>query len=306
MVRTTFVDTPDELKGLQAKAVEQRDRFFLGAMQGHKREPSKAEKRILKRVAIINSPQAGRGSMFKFFSPIWRGLTTQQRGAWTTAGAFSAISGWQLFISDNAARVRNSLSYPVAPSNLWQVNSGYIVIDSPASNITLKQEHPLDYVVAEKIPGKSWKYEMKTIHEEFSLPITIKIRYKSNLTATGGGQIARYMAVVWTSYQGQDIYTPFAINFNPAVDWTLEEITTSGLYGIIIGYTLYIEIVGYTGELLFDNLEANHSGSNWARDPRCDEINKQFVKAFAVVPPFWVPVSQPSGATFSSIFPPVL
>lgn len=306
MVRTTFIDVPEELTKPYNNSLERRDRFYLGVVQGHKREPSKAQKKLLKRPAVIASPQQGRGSLFKYLSPLWRGLTDGQRTAWRDAAVFSNLSGWQLFISDNAVRIRNSISFPVTPSELWQVRAGYITIDSPASQIILKQDHPLDYYVLQKIPGRSWKSEMVLLREVFSLPVTLKIRYKSNLTAEGGSQIARYKIIVWTSYQGEDIYTDFSIDFSPSVDWTLGEVSTSGLRGIIIGYTLFIEIVGYRGELLFDNLEANHSGSNWARDPRCDDVSKNFIKAFSLVPPFWIPVSLPAGSAFSSIFPPVL
>jgi hypothetical protein len=306
MVRTQFVEVADELKNLYNNSLERRDRFYLGVIQGHKREPSKAQKRLLRRASVVNSPQEGRGSMFKYLSPLWKELTTGQKTAWKDAGVFSSLSGWQLFVSDNSARIKNSISFPVAPSNLWQVRAGYITINSPASQIILKQEHPLDYWTLEKIPGRSWKKQLVLLRETFSLPLTIKIRYKSNLTIFGSPNVARYKVTVWTSYQGVDIYTDFSINFSPSADWTLAQISTSGLRGIIIGYTLFIEIVGYRGELLFDNLEANHSGSNWARDPRCDDISKTFVKAFSVVPPFWVPVSLPAGSAFSTIFPPVL
>jgi len=306
MVRTISVEVTDELKHLYNNALERRDRFYLGVIQGHKRMPSKAQKKLLKRSAIINSPMTARGSLFKYLSPLWRALTDGQKTAWKDAGVFSFLSGWQLFISDNASRIRNSISFPVTPSELWQVRTGYIKIEGPASQFIISQAHPLDYVVVQKVVGRSWKKEMVTIHEVFSLPVTLKIRYKSNLSVYGGGQIARYKITVWTSYQGEDIYTDFSINFDAVTDWKSATVSTSGLRGIIIGYTLFIEIVGYRGELLFDNIEATHSGTNWALDPRCDEINKTYTKAFALVPPFWVPVSQPAGASFSSIFPPVL
>jgi hypothetical protein len=296
------------------------------------------------------------------------------------------------------------------------VNTGYIKIEAPASEIIFKQEHPLDYWVARKVVGQSWKNELVLLRETFTLPIDLEIRYKADLenapgyltpttegtisgvvslsgtpvqnsvvrcvrssdnvaitseTTDGNGEYeftglgttdtynvfveyesggtkynaknfwsingfiinfelasftppagdsvdfalsefglsiprARYLARVWTSYQGEDIDTDFAINFTPSTDWTLEELETTGLRGIVIGYTLYLEIVGYRGELFFDNIRAIHGGTNWARDPRCNEIDKTFTKAFAVVPPFWIADSLPAGASFSSEFPPAL
>lgn len=306
MAKTQALEIPDELKNLYNASLEKRDRFALGVLQGHRREPSKAQKKLLKRSAIINSPQEGRGSLFKFLSPLWRGLTPTQKGVWADAGAIMRLSNWQTFISDNAARIRNSLTLEIPPSELWQVNTGYIKIESPASEIILKQEHPLDYWVAQKVVGQSWKKELVLLRETFTLPIDLEIRYKSSLTAEGGTQRARYFARVWTSYQGEDIEIDFAIDFNPSTDWTFATVETSALRGIVIGYTLFFEIVGYRGELFFDNIRAIHGGTNWARDPRCNEIDKTFTKAFAVVPPFWVPVSLPAGASFTSEFPPAL
>lgn len=328
MAKVESVDIPDELKTLERKALERRDRFVLGAIQGHKRIPSKIQKKLIKE-----------RSLFGFFSLFWRELTTEEKATWADAAQYSGLTNWQLFISDNAARLRNELGLDVPPSELWQVNAGHIVLAEPANQILLRQDHPLDYWVAQKVVGASWKRELVKITETFSLPLTIAIRYKSDLTATGGagdytpplgnavdfeleaytppasnavnfsfgaGGIARYWARVWTSYQGQDIQNDFAIDFEPQQDWTFETLEISGLRGIIIGYTLYLEIEGYTGSLLFDNIRAEHGGTNWALDPRCDEINKTFKKAFAVVPPFWVPEVLPEGVSFSSSYPPSL
>lgn len=295
MARTSTITVPDELKTLQGRALEQRDRFILGVVQSHKHEPS-----IVRKRAIRDQ------SLFKYLAGFWSQLTTEQKQIWKDAAAFSSLSNWQLFISDNAARLRNDLTFPVAPSNLWQVRAGRILIESPASEIILKQEHPLDYWVTQKIVGKPWKEELVLLTENFSLPLSLEIRYKSNLTAEGGTQSARYFARVRTSYQGEESETDFSINFSPSVDWTLGSVSTSGLRGILIGYTLFVEIIGYRGELLFDNIRAVHGGTNWARDPRCQDVDRTFSGGFAVVPPFWIPVSLPTGSQFFSVYPPSL
>lgn len=306
MARVESIETPDELKNLYNSALEKRDRFFLGVVQGHKRLPSKAQKKLLSRPSVVNSPIEGRGSLFRYLSPLWRGLTPTQKNVWKQASAFSSLTNWQLFISDNAARIRNSLTLEVPPSDLWQVRAGRLLIESPASEIILKQEHPLDYFVAQKVVGQSWKKELVLIQEIFSFPLTLEIRYKSDLSSTGPTQSVRYYAKVWSSYQGEDIFTDFSIDLDPSTDWEKKTLEISKPRGIIIGYTLFLEIVGYTGELLFDNIRAIHGGTNWARDPRCDKIEETFSKGFALVPPFWIPVSLPSGASFQSNYPPAL
>lgn len=295
MAKTTYVDTPDELKKLSRNAIERSDRFVLGVSQAHKALPSDARKKELKEL-----------SMFRFLSPIWREFTPEQKAIWKTAGAYSNMSGWQLFTSDSAARIRNDLAFGDYPSNLWQVNAGYVQIESPATELVLQQAHPQQYLVAQKVPGAPWKKQIVALTETFSLPLLLAIRYKSNLTPTGPTQRARYYADVWTSYQARDIHSEYSVHFDASSDWQLDSVSVSTLPGIILGYTLYLEIVGYTGTLLFDNISAVHGGTNWARDPRCDDVEKVFTKAFAAIPPFWVPVSLPAGASFVSDYPPAL
>lgn len=292
MATTESITVTDELKNLQRAALEESDRFVNSVIQAHKSLPSDNRKNVL------------RGqSLFKFFSPIWRGLSVADRDVWRNAGINTGISGWQLFISDNAARLKVDLPLNVPPSELWQVRAGTLIIESPATEIVLQQAHPLTYFVSQKIVGASWKNQLVKLTEQFSLPLKIQIRYKSALTPVGGTQYARYFARIWTSYQGQDLFSDLVIDFSPNEDWTFSENEEVAIRGILISYTLYIEIVGYTGVLLFDNIRAVHGGTNWALDPRCDFINKTFSKGFATVPPFWVPVSLPLGSSFDSNYP---
>ena len=306
MAKTQSISYPDELKNLQAKAIEQRDRFILGVVQGHKREPSKAQKRLLKRPAVINSPQVGRGSLFSYLSPFWQTLTDTQKDVWRSAALFSSLNNWQLFISDNAARIRNDITFPVPPSVLWQVRAGRLKIENPATELILKQEHPQSYYVAQKIVGASWKREVVKLDEVFGFPLDLELRYQSDLTPVGPTQSARYFARVWSSYQGVDRYTDCVVTIDPQSGWKLGTASISKVVGHVIGYTLYLEIIGYTGEVLFDNIRAVHGGTNWALDPRCDDVSKTFSKGFAAVPPFWIPVALPSGATFATEYPPAL
>jgi len=304
MARAQFQDIPDELKLAARRSRQNRDRFILGVSQSQRREPSKAQKRLLRRPAVVNSPMQGRGSLFRFLSPYWKNLSGAQKAYWTGAAPFSSLTNWQLFISDNSARIRNSVSFPGTPSEVWQVRTGKITIAAPAAEILLKQEHPQSYIVAQKIAGTPWKKEIVEITEVFSLPLEIGLSYKSALSASGGTQRARLYADVLYSYQGIDYHREISVPITPSTDWTEAAATLSSVRGIILGYTLYLDIYGYTGTLLFDNIQATHGGTNWVRDPRCDNISQTFAGAFALVPPFWQPVSLPLGSSFSSVFPP--
>jgi hypothetical protein len=306
MAKTVTMQTPEELKPLQRKSIQQRDRFFYGVVQSQRRLLSRRQRALLTRPAITNSPMAGRGSLFKKFSPMWRALSSGAKIMYKDAGVPSFLTNWQLYISDNAARLRNSLPLEQPVSELWQVRTGRVVINSGLDPFVIKQEHPRDYTVTRKIRGTPWKEELINIREYFELPITLQIRYKTNLTPVGSEQVARYFARIWTSYQGQDIYYDSVINFDPSTDWEYAEVTFSNVRGIIVGYTLYIQILGYTGELLFDNLRCIHSGQNWVRDPRCDNVTRTFTGGFATVKPFWEVVERPENTFFGTVYPPAL
>lgn len=295
MAKTAAVTVPDELKNLEAKALQRRDRFVIGSVQSQRRELSKRRKGEVKGQSV-----------FKILSPIWRTLSPTEKLVWKDAGAVGGLSGWQLFLSDNAARIRFDLSLNVPPSELWQVNAGRIFIQSPADEIVLAQVHPHEFTALRKIVGKPWKKEMVQMTETITFPIDIAIRYKADLTPVGGTQVARYMARLWTSYQGEDVFYDYPLNFEPDTDWELLSLSIPAPRGIVVGYVLYLEISGYTGEVLFDNIRAVHGGTNWALDPRCDEVEKQFTGAFRNVLPFWISVLQPDGATFASFYPPSL
>ena len=306
MVKTSYVGTPDELRQLAQKSFQQRDRYILGVVQSQRRELSRAKKRELSRAAKVASPQKGRGSLFKYFSPFWRSLTSAQKAVWTQAAAVSGLNGWQLFISDSAARIKNYLQFGSDPNLLWQVRTGYIKIESPANNILLKQEHPLSYWVQSHVRGMSWKKTLQNLTEYFSLPLSLKIRYKSNLIPSGSIQRLRYFAIVKSSYQGVDRETEVICNLNPSTDWAEVSASLSSVIGYIISYILYIEVYGYVGELFIDNLRCEHGGFNWVRDPKSNEMDKIFIKQFAIIKPFWEIVNQPVGASFQSVFPPAL
>jgi hypothetical protein len=306
MARVSNNLTPDEMKPLVRTTLQQGDRFRLGVVQSQRRILSRRARKLLTRPAITNSPMSGRGSLFKKFSPMWRALTTSQKNVYRDAGAVSGLTNWQLYISDNAIRLRTSQPLEVPPVTTWQVRTGYFSINSPSEHVLITQEHKLDYLITRKMKGMPWKEELATIREFLGLPLTLGIRYKSNLIAEGSTQRVRYFADIWYSYQGVDLIKTLEINIDPVADWDYHTVTLSSIRGIIIGYTLKIEIFGYTGTLLFDNLRAIHGGQNWVRDPRCDNVTRIFQKQFSDVLPYWKQEILPSDVEFATVFPPAL
>jgi hypothetical protein len=306
MARVQSVDFPDELRDLYNKTYEKRDRFILGVVQSHKHLLSRTQKNLLRRTAIVNSPQQGRGSLFKYLSPFWRSLTNEAKNNWRERAVFSHWTNWQLFISDSAARIRNDISFPVLPKEETQVHAGIISISPPDSKVIIEQEHPQDYYISSRIRGGKGKREVVHVRETFSLPLSFTISYSSDLSAVGSFQEFRIFARIWHSYQGEDLYTDLDLQVSSSSDWVRVSSSISKIKGILISYSLIIHIEGYTGEVFFDNIKIVHSGTNWARDKICKEINKNFIKGFAVVLPNWRAAAIGEHSVFFSDFPPSL
>ena len=175
-----------------------------------------------------------------------------------------------------------------------------------------------------KVTGTRDQYEPVKITESFDLPIDIKISYKSNLTSvdvgapfglgefeianselgvsSSGTGSARFYVSVLSHYQGRDIFTNSEIFFDLSSDWTSATASISSVLGLVRGYNAYIEILNARGDLYVDNIELNHSGHNWARDPYCNDLNQGFTKAFYQVAKHWEAVSISEGAQFDSFF----
>lgn len=292
MAKVQTVTVDDEMRDLYDKTLMQRDRFSLGVIQAQRRVTPRTLKEKLR----------GR-TLFSFLRDYWAELTPEEKEVWRAAGAASGLSGWQLFVADNAQRIRADLPLGEPPADEWQVLAAHARIEAPASELIVTQAHPATYMEAVKVRGRAWKKEAVRVTEPFSLPLTVSCSYTTALEATGETQVARFYARVWSSYQGRDIFTDAVIPLLENTDWVQGSATVSAQRGIILGYVLVLEIVGYRGDVWLDNIKATHGGTNWARDTKCNEVQKIYTRGFAEVAPHWVALSQPAGAYFSSLYP---
>jgi hypothetical protein len=207
-----------------------------------------------------------------------------------------------MFVKDTAARRRASLSGYATPNTTYQAMVGRIFVESPATGLTITQMHPVRYFVRRKVAGTKSQYSPVAITESFSLPLSLGISYKSDLTAIDGSARARFYCVVYSSYQGRTIETPISIDFGLSDDWTRETATLSSVLGPVQGYSAFIEVYNATGNLYFDNVNITHDSENWARDPGCNNISQSFTRAFFQVARAWVPVDVVEGVDFGSIY----
>ena len=235
-------------------------------------------------------------------APVWAALTSAEKLAWEAAGLESSLHGWKMFVADTTARRRAGVSGYATPNTIFQSMVGRIQVVAPATGLQIEQAHPSVYYVQKKVTGTKSQYSPKAIQEPFALPLTIGISWHSALTALGGDARARFLIVVYSSYQGTTIETPLSIPFGMTDAWQRATATLSTVLGQVRGYEAFIEVYNARGDLYFDNVDIHHTYENWARDPICNNIGQSFTHAYIQVAKHWVPTNISDGADFGSVY----
>lgn len=232
----------------------------------------------------------------------WNTLTEQEKDLWKQYDFHKKKHGWRNFVSEQSQRIKYGIEGIAEPNQYHNGLVGQIKIEEPAKEVKLIQPHPFNYFILKKVPKTKNIYTTEEINERLYLPLKIGISYKANLEAVNEDAFAKFYARILHFYQGQNLYTNLEINFNFSQDWTREEKTISSVIGRAISYNLYIHIYNARGELFFDNIEASHSGANWARDIYCKKIEQSFTRGFYQVPKNWGAVKIEEGAQYKSVY----
>jgi hypothetical protein len=119
-------------------------------------------------------------------------------------------------------------------------------------------------------------------------------------TVQAPGAVARFSAIIYSSYQGRTIETPADIDFDLVTDWKSASFGIGEVIGLVRGYALFLELDMVTGDVWFDDVQAVHSGQNWVRDKNCNNIRQTFTKQFFQVPAHWVAIDLPAGSYYNS------
>lgn len=292
MAKTAYVDILPGLEEQFFTGVRSSDRFVFS--------------RLIKNVYLYSRKKkkgVSARSLLPVVAELWAGLSQATKDAWSAAGANSNMNGWRLFVQDTSARIINDLPGAATPNLLHQSWVGNAHIEAPASEIKIIQIHPRFYWISRKVTGKKAMYEPVQITEDLGLPFTLGLNYKTNLTPAGGENFAKIYARFWYSYQGQNLYEELNINLDYATDWKAVQVVLTNLVSYVVRYDIVIHIKGLTGDLFFDNIRAEHSGQNWARDQFCQDINQGFTRAFYQIPKHWAALILPAGASYDSIYP---
>jgi hypothetical protein len=292
MAKTQYILISQPNSELYYSGLQSGDRFSLSKIR--------VKKTLFSRNNVKGLTQK---SLLPRISDFWNSLTLTQQEAWTNAGSVCGLTGFRLFVQDTCARIKNGLSGLSTPSLLHQSLVGELKIASPATELKIEQLHPESYYVYRKVTGSKTMYEPVKVTEDFALPLTISLSYKSDLVSVGAHPSAVYFAEVWSSYQGRDILTNLEIPLTLSQNWVNASAVLTNVLGYVVGYTLYFWLRDVTGYVYIDNVKAIHSGQNWVRDTNCQNISQEFTKAFQQIPSHWSPVVLPNGSEYHSVFP---
>lgn len=291
MAKISYKLVPPEFDLLYKKALTPNDRFTFSSVRRTRSFESRAKIKAITQKSVL--PEA---------SAVWATFTEPEKQAWAIAGANSNLKGWSLFVKDFAWAKKLEMSAPLEPDPLYQVEVGRLSISSPATSLKIAQLHPSSYHVLRKVTGTKSQYEPVKIVEDFSLPLEIGISWKTELVSAGSAPLARFYALINSDYQGRSLEYQLSIPFGLSDDWKRASASVSDVKGVVKGYTLFIECQDVTGDIFFDNVDAIHSGQNWARDPFCYNIASSYTKAFFQIPRHWVTIDVPNGAFFDSFY----
>jgi len=292
MAKIGFLYVPPELQLLLANIISITSNRRTGSVRKAGYIPSKAQ--IVKLTIRSLLPQ---------ISELWGSLTVSQKAAWKLAGIQSRQNNWNLFVQDTAYRLKYGIAGLATPSTLHQYKVGRIEINPPADKVVLAQFHPRLYYVNRKVRGDTTVREDVAVNEKLMLPLTIGCSYRAQLTPTKPDYKARFYAIIYSSYQGRTIENEIGFNYNIASGWTRETVTASEIIGVVRSYELRIELDGVRGWFEWDDVVAQHTGTNYARDFRCTDVNNDLTAVNYQIERSWEEQFLPYGSVFSSVYP---
>lgn len=292
MAQVGTLEIPPELAEAFAKLLSATSNRRTGAIRKHGYIPSREQ--VVKLTTRSLLPQ---------IRDAWNALTIGQQNAWKAAAAVTGMNGWNLFVQDTAYRIKFGISGLATPSLLHQYKVGRIEIAAPAEKTVLAQYHPQKYYVSKKMRGKTTQRIDVPVIENLQLPLTVGCSFRTNLVATTDSPKVRFYAIVYSSYQGRTIESETGFDIPLESDWQSQTSTITEVIGVGRSYNLWIELDGVRGSFEWDNVISQHTGTNWARDKRCLDVNNELTRVNYQIEKSWEEEFLPNGAQFDSVYP---
>lgn len=292
MALVSALEVPPELLELFQKLISTSNNRRTGAVRKHGYLQSR--KKILNLTTRSLLPQ---------IRDLRDSLSPSEVEAWRAAAAASNMNYWNLFVQDTAYRLKYDIPGLATPSVYHSYKVGRIEIKAPAERVLLAQYHPYRYWVNKKIRGNTTQREDIEIIEKLVLPLDIGTSYRAELTPTREDYTARFYAIIYSSYQGRTIETEVGFDLDLSTDWKRTIVTSSEVIGVARYYNLWIELDGVRGWFEWDNVLARHTGTNYARDYRCTDVNNELTRVNWQIEKSWEEQFLPFNTAFDSVYP---
>lgn len=289
MTKVSYQVIPPEYQNLIKQTLVVGDKFIIP----HVKLKRFISKRKLKKIM-------SQKTLLPEIIPVWNSLTVSQKESWNIAGLQSGLTGYKHFIKEYLLRVKYGFSLNLLPSIYHQGKIGKISILESSTGLIIEQDHPITYWIKSKVRGTKSQYEPKLVTEFVTFPFNLSISYASNLIAKSSDYIARVAIYYMSNYQGRDIEKFEYINFDLKTDWKNINLEVAQIFGKFRFYKIIIELKNVYGTFVFDNVKLLHSGKNWARDTKCEDIHQDFTKQFYQVSKHWIASYISDGAVFES------
>lgn len=257
-------------------------------------------------------------SPLRLASVIWQNLEQSQRDDWQTVASGYGLSGWQLFVQRGTEQQQRGpvelggYSYAWAyygfgsveednnPDYIALYLAGRLDIAAPADEVIITQQHDEFYNIRRIIPQSKRVFETVEIEEKLNLPLEIATSWRTDLVASGGSPSVEFYATIEYDNDGITDYYKQGFALGLQDGWQRNSVVLTPTLGTIYGYSLSFALTDCIGTLWFDNVRAEHTGTNWALDPHCYNVNPPIVRQHGDIAQPWSFESGASSATLKS------
>jgi len=201
---------------------------------------------------------------------LWDLLSEEEKELWRSAGDYTDLEGYNLFVQDTTYRLKNSIPGVATPSNYYQYKVGHLSIPEGSGSVLLRQSG--GYTLSGRIEIHTW---FKTaVTADGSSPNTLILRF-------------RYYRLV------DDVLEPVVIEYSYplSTDWTSNHTYNDVVDNASGGWEFEIEAVNVKGDFWFDNTYAYDLGDVFTRDRYCNRCEK-----------FWHGLVLPAGVVIESTY----
>lgn len=255
---------------------------------------------------------------FPAASVFWRSLSDTQKGDWSAVGATYGLTGWQVFLQRGVEQWRRgptelgAYSYGdafyglgsdvenLAANEIYSYKGGKIELFSASGVVNFTQAHPQDYTIRRRIPESKQVFENVDVNEVLVLPLTIGISYNIITDTEGDTPSAEFIAKIEYETESGPAFDEQGFTLERDSGWQRDTLIITETLGPIIGYSLQLRLSDFSGTVIFDNVQASHTATNWAIDPACNDVAPVYLTQWGNINPTWTTDADESTAVLST------